>query len=102
MRARTGSVVAASVYLVAALTAAQAQGTCSKPEIPSCAIERGRFTGEEDYDKCRFQMLKHKSGMESYAECLDGASRPTDGQSARDELEQGLAQFNRKARGELD
>jgi hypothetical protein len=47
-------------------------------------------------------MLKYKGDMEGYAGCLDQASRPTDGQSARDELEKNLALFNRKARGELD
>jgi hypothetical protein len=101
MRARTASVVAASVY-VAALTGAYAQGMCPKPETPACAIERGRFARDADYDQCRVQMITYKRDMESYAECLDGASRPTDGQSARDALEKDLAQFNRKARGELD
>jgi hypothetical protein len=75
---------------------------CSKPEAPSCAIERGRFAGLDDYDQCRMLMLKYKGGMEGYADCLDGASRPTEGQSARDELEANLVQFNRKARGEHD
>jgi hypothetical protein len=101
MRARTGSVVAASVY-VAALAGAYAQGMCPKPETPACAVERGRFAREDDYEKCRIQMITHKGGMEDYAQCLDGGGRPTDGQSARDELEKDLALFNRKARGELD
>jgi hypothetical protein len=100
MGARIHDVVAACVYL-AAVAGAQAQGTCSKPQAPACAVERGQFDGQAGYDQCRMQMLAYKGGMEGYADCLDQASRPTDGQSARDELEAILTTFNRKARGEL-
>src|SRR6185436_6902732 len=101
MRPLLRGAAAACAYVVT-LAAGHAQGVCSKPEAPACAIERGRFSGEEDYDQCRMLMIKYKSGMEGYAGCLDEASRPSDGQSARDELEENLTQFNRKARGDND
>jgi hypothetical protein len=101
MRPLLRSAAAACAY-VATLAAGHTQGTCSKPETPSCAIGKGRFAREADYDQCRVQMLKYKGDMEGYAGCLDQASRPMDGPSARDELDKNLALFNRKARGELD
>jgi hypothetical protein len=101
MRPRILTAVAASVSVLI-IAGAHAQGMCSKPQTPSCAIEPGRFAGEEEYDQCRLQMLKYKSSMETYAVCHDDADRRTEGQSARDELEQSLAVFNRKARGEHD
>jgi hypothetical protein len=101
MRLRIRSAVVACVSLLT-IAAAHAEGACSKPRTPSCATEPGRFEGEEGYDQCRMLMLKYKSGMEGFAECLDQASLPANAESARNELEQSLALFNRKARGEYD
>ena len=75
-----------------------AHGACTKPDAPACARERTPFAGEDDFDRCRFQMLAYKTEMEAVAACLK-----KDGQDARpaeEELEGTLAQFNRRARGE--
>jgi hypothetical protein len=101
MKSLARHVIATCAY-VAAVTGGHTEAMCSKPEAPSCGIDKGLFARPADYDECRLQMIKYKSGMEGYAECLNGADRRSDGQSARDELEKTLAQFNRKARGEQD
>jgi hypothetical protein len=46
------------------------------------------------------QMIAYKGGMETYAACLKEGAQSPEEQSARDELENTLSQFNRRARGE--
>lgn len=84
------------------ITAAHAQGVCTKPDTPACATGGGPFSGEAAYDECRKQMIAYKAGMEAYAACLDESEWPADGLIARTELESSLARFNRRARGEQD
>ena len=88
--------VAATVILIAG----PSHGACTKPETPACALERGPFPREEDFDQCRMQMIGYKGNMERYASCLDESEWPTDGLLARTELETTLGQYNRRARGE--
>ena len=94
--------VTAALMCLGFLTAAHAQKACVKPEEPSCATDRGSFAGEAMYHECRKLMISYKSGMESYASCLDESDRPAEGLFARTELESLLVRFNRRARGEQD
>jgi len=84
----------------AILTSGSAYAACTKPDIPACAIEKGAFAGEADFDKCRHQMLAYKDGMEQHATCTKEAGSPQGGQASEDELQATLAIFNRRARGE--
>ena len=87
---------------IGAVTAAHAQGACTKPDTPSCAIERGPFPTAMAYDECRKQMIVFKKDMEGYASCLEESAWPPDALLASTELEATLARFNRRARGESD
>lgn len=80
------------------LLAAPAYAACTKPDVPACATQRGAFAGESDFDQCRNQMLAYKGGMEILAACLKEEKK--DDKPANDELEDVLAKFNRRARGE--
>jgi hypothetical protein len=87
---------------IAVLLAGPSHGACTRPDKPSCATAKTPFSGQADYDACRVEMIAYKGGMENLAQCLR-----SDGQSAADqravlaEMENALAQFNRRARGEL-
>lgn len=95
MRAATFTCVA-----VAVLIAGPAHAACTKPAIPACAVEKGAFASEANFDQCRIQMLAYKDEMEKHASCAKEAGSPQDGQSSEEELQATLATFNRRARGE--
>jgi hypothetical protein len=82
------------------LIAGPSHGACTKPNTPACAIQNNAFPSPADFDQCRMQMIAYKGGMETYAACLKEAAQSPEEQSARDELENTLSQFNRRARGE--
>ncbi len=82
------------------LISAPSHAACAKPDIPACGIAKGAFSGEADFDQCRMQMITYKGEMEKHAACAKEAGRPQQEQSAEQELEATLAQFNRRARGE--
>ena len=75
-------------------------GACTKPDAPSCATETAAFADLADFDRCRTQMLAYKGSMESLITCFQKEGEPAQEQSARDELENTLSRFNRRARGE--
>jgi hypothetical protein len=85
---------------VGILIAGPSYGACSKPDAPSCAQQAGPFASEADFDACRMQMLSYRDGMEAFATCLQKDGQPTQEQSARDELQNVIARYNRRARGE--
>ena len=82
------------------LIAGPSYGACAKPEAPVCGEKPGAFANHADFDQCRLQMISYKSGMETFANCLQNEGQSAQEQSARDELETVLARFNRRARGE--
>ena len=92
--------LAFALSIMATVMAGPSRATCVKPDIPACAVQNGAFSGAADFDQCRKQMLAYKDGMESLASCLKEASQTQEAKSAQDELETGLSQFNRRARGE--
>jgi len=85
---------------VAILVSGPALAACTKPDIPACAVEKGAFGSEANFDQCRLQMLAYKSGMEAHATCTKEAGSPQEGQASEEELQDTLAKFNRRARGE--
>ena len=72
----------------------------TKPEAPSCALQTGAFAGEAVFDSCRLAMISYRTGMEAFAECVQKDGQAEQEKAARDELENVLARFNRRARGE--
>jgi hypothetical protein len=82
------------------LMAAPVYGACTKPDAPSCATQRSAFTDVDDFDQCRLQMLSYRDGMEAFASCLQQDGQSSQEKSARDELQDILSRFNRRARGE--
>jgi len=92
---------AAFTYVtIATLISEPAYAACTKPDIPACAVEKGAFASEANFDQCRMQMLAYKDGMEQHATCTKEAGSPQEGQATEDELQATLAKFNRRARGE--
>ena len=91
-----------SLVLVIAgiLIAGPSYGACTKPEAPVCALQTGPFASEAHFDACRMPMLAYRTGMEAFAECVQKDGQAAQGKAARDELENVLARFNRRARGE--
>jgi hypothetical protein len=92
--------VVLAVTGIGILIAGPSHGACSKPEAPICGQQPGAFTGQADFDQCRMQMISYKSGMETFANCLQKEGQSAQEQSAREELDAVLARFNRRARGE--
>jgi hypothetical protein len=82
------------------LIAGPSHGACTRPETPSCAIEKGPFPRGADYDACRHLMIAYKGGMERFASCLKDDGQSEAERQSVDELESALSQFNRRARGE--
>jgi hypothetical protein len=91
-----------SMLLVIAgiLVAGPSYGACTKPEAPSCALQTGAFAGGAVFDSCRLEMISYRRAMEALAECHQTDGQAAQEKAARDELEDVLARFNRRARGE--
>jgi hypothetical protein len=91
-----------SLVLVIAgiLVAGPSYGACTKPEAPSCALQTGAFAGQAIFDSCRLEMIAYRRTMEAFAECHQKDGQAAQEKAARDELEDVLARFNRRARGE--
>jgi hypothetical protein len=91
-----------SLVLVIAgiLIAGPSYGACTKPEAPACAMQTGAFAGEAVFDSCRLAMISYRTGMDAFAECVQKDGQADQEKAARAELENVLAQFNRRARGE--
>jgi hypothetical protein len=89
-----------AITCAAILVVGPSYAACNKPEAPSCTQQGGAFAGEDDFDKCRMQMLAYRDGMDALATCLQKDGQSAQEQSARDELQTMLARFNRRARGE--
>src|SRR5262245_51100300 len=51
------------------IPAVPAAAYCSKPSAPYCAERYGRFTDENDFDRCRREMESFKLDMESFISC---------------------------------
>jgi hypothetical protein len=85
---------------VAILISGPAHAACSKPDIPACAVEKGAFPSEANFDQCRMQMLAYKDAMEKHASCTKETGLPQEGQASEQELQATLARFNQRARGE--
>jgi hypothetical protein len=90
----------AAFICLAVLMPGPVYAACGKPDIPVCAVQKGAFPGEADFDQCRKQMLVYKDAMEKHASCTKEAGSPQEGQSSEEELQATLAAFNRRARGE--
>ena len=90
----------ALAFAIGVLIAGSAHGACSRPETPSCAIEKGPFPRPADYEECRHRMIAYRAGMESLASCLKDDAQSEAERQAADELASALSQFNRRARGE--
>jgi hypothetical protein len=89
------------VLIIAGIViAGPSYGACTKPEAPSCALQTGGFAGEAVFDSCRLAMISYRSEMEAFAECAQKDGQAAQEKAARDELEDVLARFNRRARGE--
>lgn len=97
-RQRMRDIILAGALLF--LAAGPVRAACDRPVTPACALQRGAFDSAADYDNCRREMIRHKSGMEAYAACSKGAGQSAEEKAVTDELESTLAQFNRRARGE--
>jgi hypothetical protein len=89
-----------AVTCIGILIAGPSYGACTKPEAPVCGQQPGAFASPADFDQCRIQMISYKGGMETFADCLQKEGQSAQEQSAREELDTVLAQFNRRARGE--
>jgi hypothetical protein len=86
---------------LAVLAITPSQGACSKPDAPSCALERVPFASDKAADDCRLEMLKFRDGMDGYASCLGEVSKDQE-KAARDDYEEVRIRFNKRARGEFD
>jgi len=82
------------------LIAGPSYGACTKPEAPSCALQTGAFAGEALFDSCRLEMISFRAGMEAFAECHQKDGQAAQEKAVREELEDVLGRFNRRARGE--
>jgi hypothetical protein len=89
-----------SCVAIGVLLAGPSYAACTKPKAPACATQTGVFEGVSDFDRCREQMLSYRDGMEAFAACLQQEGQSAQEQSAREEFQNTLAQFNRRARGE--
>ena len=92
--------VAFTSVAVVAVISGPAYAACSKPDIPACAVQKGAFPREADFDACRMQMLAYKDAIERQAACVKEEGRPQEDKSSEEELQTTLAAFNRRARGE--
>ncbi len=81
------------------LIAGPLHAACAKPEPPSCAQQTEPFADVEDFDRCRMQMLAYRDGIDVFAACLQTEGQSANEQSARDEYQDILSRFNRRARG---
>jgi hypothetical protein len=95
-----GSAFLAAIGL-GVLAAAPSQGACSKPDAPSCALERIAFESDMAADNSRKDMVKARDAMDGYASCLGEASADLE-KTARDDYEEVRTRFNKRARGEFD
>jgi hypothetical protein len=88
------------ILIIAGLfIAGPSYGACTKPEAPSCARQTGPFAGDAVFDSCRLEMISYRAAMEAVAECHQKDGEAAQEKAARDELEDALARFNRRARG---
>jgi hypothetical protein len=85
---------------IAILISGSSHAACTKPAMPACAVQKGAFPGEADFDACRKQMLTYKDAMEKQASCARQGGLPQEEKSSEEELQATLAAFNRRARGE--
>lgn len=85
--------------VLAILVATPLHASCAKPEPPSCAQQAEPFADVEEFDRCRMQMLAYRDGIDVFATCLQSEGQSANEQSARDEFQDILSRFNRRARG---
>lgn len=88
------------LVIAAILVAGPSYGACTKPDAPSCALQTGAFAGEAVFDSCRLEMISYRRTMEALAECHQKDGQLAQEKAARDELDDVLARFNRRARGD--
>jgi hypothetical protein len=60
---------------------------CAVPDAPSCATRYGAFDDQDDFERCRRRMTTFRDELESHLQCV------------RDEYNQAVERFNRRARG---
>lgn len=97
-----------SVLVVAgALCASDAAwGYCSTPSAPSCATRYGSFDDEDDFARCRRQMISYQSEVESLISCVTRELREaqskaqSDIETAKNEYSNAVDRFNRRARSD--
>lgn len=95
MRRLTVAVVVAA----AAMLADRSEAACTKPAAPACAVQDGGFSGLNEFDQCRIQMLAYRDGVDAYVTCSQqDAQKSQDEQLVRNEYEDIRQQFNRRAR----
>jgi hypothetical protein len=84
------------VVLGAALIAfvVPAGASCSQPLAPSCASRFGAFDDQDDFDQCKRKMASYQSEAEEFLSCVQ-----KQGGSVREEYNNAVASFNRRARG---
>jgi hypothetical protein len=95
-----GSTFFAAIGL-AVLAVAPSQGACSKPDAPSCALERIPFATDMAANDCRKDIIRFRDAMDRYASCLGEVSADQE-KAARDDYEEVRIRFNKRARGEFE
>lgn len=86
-----------SFFLVSVLLAlastAHAYDDCSEPEKPWCVQRYGAFDDEDDFNRCRSQIMSYRSEVEDYLSCLKENSG-----EATSEYDDAVSSFNRRAK----
>ena len=81
--------------------ASTAMAYCSSPSAPSCATRYGAFDNQDDFDRCKRQMISYQSEVESFLSCskreIDALTQKS--KSELDEYNSTVERFNRRARG---
>ncbi|MGX5827378.1 hypothetical protein [Mesorhizobium sp. 43Arga] len=86
-----------SILLMSALlgltSSAHAYDDCSEPEKPWCVQRYGAFDDEDDFNRCKSQILSYRSDVDDYLSCLKKNS-----EEAASEYEDAVSAFNRRAK----
>lgn len=91
-----------SIYLAAMVLAGAgpAFGYCAEPSAPACATRYGSFDDQDDFERCRRQMISYRSDVEQFVSCQNDEIRKarSAAEDALQEYESMVERFNRRAK----
>jgi hypothetical protein len=93
------------VAAFSALSVPSALAYCSEPSAPFCATRYGAFDDEDQFIRCKREMVSYQSEAQNFLSCqkreaddlLSTMKRKSD--SVIDEYNSAVESFNRRARG---